>query len=95
MSETIDSSTPECSRCHTLVNLRHDTEHTGYCDSCAQEMAAQAERLASAIQKFDDESAVIDNKDPLLITVEITQGAYDELYAALSTYSASKTIKQE
>lgn len=39
-----EDGSPICVKCRRSVTLRHDSEHDGFCDSCAHEALAEAKR---------------------------------------------------
>lgn len=46
-------------------------------------------QICEALESFDDHSAVIDNTDDRLITIEMTKDAYHQLYRALKLLNAT------
>jgi hypothetical protein len=95
--EFSEDGSPQCVKCGTFVNLRDNTEHTGYCDSCAQEIAVSSvnsiagmrERVANLEKALLTLTLAIENHE------ELEPADFDEAHNFRATFRAVlESIKQ-
>ncbi len=84
-----EDGSPKCRKCDSLVQLREETEHTGLCDNCAQEIAAdfaaQSARLAELEECEDAKAASVEAR-----FAEFRKHAWNEQAALRAELAALK-----